>query len=190
MQRLLDEFLDFARGARRATRRWSIPLPWCDTSSRMRSAPAPVDVDLVEGEGTLTLRPVAIRRAVENLIGNAVRYGNRAEVSVLLTDKSLRIRVEDDGPGIPADRRDEAMKPFTQAGSRAQSEPGHRRRAGPVHCGGHRARAWRRAAPGRKHPAGGIARGYRDRTVALVDTLIGGRSNASYRTNCGRGKSQ
>ena len=57
---------------------------------------------------------VAMRRAVDNLISNAVRYGARAEVSVMLTDKTLRIRVEDDGPGIPEDRRAEATRPFTR----------------------------------------------------------------------------
>jgi two-component system osmolarity sensor histidine kinase EnvZ len=74
------------------------------------------DVALVscEGAGVVMLRPMALRRAVENLIGNAVRYGTRAEVSVRLGEKSLRIRVEDDGPGIPAEQRDEAMKPFAR----------------------------------------------------------------------------
>ncbi|HEY0212823.1 MAG TPA: ATP-binding protein [Paenirhodobacter sp.] len=66
------------------------------------------------GAAVLQLRPDAIRRAVENLIGNAVRYGTCAEVSVTLTPKTVRIMVEDDGPGIPAAQRDEALKPFTR----------------------------------------------------------------------------
>ncbi|KQB15173.1 HAMP domain-containing protein [Rhodobacter capsulatus] len=60
------------------------------------------------------LRPDALRRALENLIGNAVRYGTRAEVSVTVRPRSLRLLVEDDGPGIPAERREEAMRPFTR----------------------------------------------------------------------------
>ena len=60
------------------------------------------------------LRPDALRRALENLIGNAVRYGTRAEVSVTVSPRSLRLLVEDDGPGIPAERREEAMRPFTR----------------------------------------------------------------------------
>lgn len=60
------------------------------------------------------LRPMAIRRAVENLIGNAVRYGTCAEVSVVLSEKSLRIRVEDDGPGIPPSQRAESIRPFSR----------------------------------------------------------------------------
>ena len=55
-----------------------------------------------------------MRRAIENLINNAVRYGAKADVSVALTEKSLRFRVEDDGPGIPEDRRADAQKPFTR----------------------------------------------------------------------------
>ena len=62
----------------------------------------------------MPLRPVAMRRAIENLIGNAVRYGERAEVSARLGPRNLRIRVEDDGPGIPEAAREEAMKPFSR----------------------------------------------------------------------------
>ena len=43
-----------------------------------------------------------------------MRYGSRAEVSLAVTPKSVRITVEDDGPGIPADQREEALKPFTR----------------------------------------------------------------------------
>ena len=74
----------------------------------------PVTLHEVDGEGTVMLRPVAMRRAVGNLISNAVRYGGRAEVSVALTEKALRFRVEDDGPGIPEDRRADAQRPFTR----------------------------------------------------------------------------
>jgi two-component system, OmpR family, osmolarity sensor histidine kinase EnvZ len=66
----------------------------------------------MRGQGEVALRPTAIRRAVENLLGNAFRYGRQAEVSVVLSDKSLRIRVEDDGPGIPSERRADAVRPF------------------------------------------------------------------------------
>jgi two-component system osmolarity sensor histidine kinase EnvZ len=61
---------------------------------------------------TLVLRPLAIRRALANLIGNALRYGNRAEVSLTVSERMVRFTVEDDGPGIPQDQRDEALRPF------------------------------------------------------------------------------
>ena len=115
MQRMLDEFLNFARGISEAE-----PEP-VDPAGLLRDlvedftrAGKPVSLGEIEGEGTILLRRLAIRRAVENLITNAVRYGNRAEVSMMLTEKSLRIQVEDDGPGIPPDQRGEAIKPFTR----------------------------------------------------------------------------
>jgi len=56
----------------------------------------------------------SMRRALDNLIGNAVCYGSKAEVSMDLTNKFLRLRVEDDGLGIPENRRAEAQRPFTR----------------------------------------------------------------------------
>jgi two-component system osmolarity sensor histidine kinase EnvZ len=120
MQRLLDEFLSFVRDASEGE-----PEP-VDIVALVQQVVADCqragqDVTLKlakrdDGaeEGRVNLRPVAIRRAIENLISNAVRYGSKAEVSVKLTEKSLRLRVEDDGPGIPAERREEAMRPFTR----------------------------------------------------------------------------
>jgi two-component system osmolarity sensor histidine kinase EnvZ len=43
-----------------------------------------------------------------------VQYGTRAEVSLSVLERSIRITVEDDGPGIPRGRREEAVKPFTR----------------------------------------------------------------------------
>jgi two-component system, OmpR family, osmolarity sensor histidine kinase EnvZ len=67
-----------------------------------------------ESSGTLWLRPDAIGRALANLIGNAVRYGKSAQVSVIFGERSVRIAVEDDGPGIPKEQREEALRPFTR----------------------------------------------------------------------------
>ena len=117
MQRMLDEFLNFAKGAGEGT-----PEP-VDPHSLLaqvvqEARRAGQDVTLLppEGDGTglVQLRRMAMRRAVDNLISNAVRYGARAEVSVMLSDKTLRIRVEDDGPGIPENRREEAARPFSR----------------------------------------------------------------------------
>ena len=64
--------------------------------------------------GPMSLRTSAIRRAVENLVSNALRYGTIARVSILKGGKSLTISVEDDGLGIPEDQHDEAMRPFSR----------------------------------------------------------------------------
>ncbi|WP_037315799.1 ATP-binding protein [Ruegeria halocynthiae] len=115
MQLLLDAFLDFSRGTAEGPPEPVEPEVLLRQIVRdARRAGHAADVIRVEGEGTAMLRPTAIRRAVENLIGNAVRYGNRADVSLSVTPKSLRIRVEDDGPGIPPEQRTEAVKPFSR----------------------------------------------------------------------------
>ncbi len=115
MERLIDEFLDFARGASEGKPQPVDPVALVrQVVEDARRAETDVTLYMAEGEGQVVLRKAGIRRAVENLINNAVRYGNKAEVSVLLTDSTLRIRVEDDGPGIPEDRREEAVKPFVR----------------------------------------------------------------------------
>ncbi len=75
-----------------------------------------VTLGIMEGDeaGIATFRVDAMRRALENLIGNAVHYGTRAVVDAALAPGYFRVSVEDDGPGIPAARRDEAMRPFTR----------------------------------------------------------------------------
>jgi two-component system, OmpR family, osmolarity sensor histidine kinase EnvZ len=113
MERLIGEFLDFARGdALDAVNEVDPRSLALDLMSRF-----PADkVTLAEAPGGVktTLRPVAIARALGNLISNALRYGTRAEVSVLATPGALVFRVEDDGPGIPPDQREAALKPFVR----------------------------------------------------------------------------
>jgi two-component system osmolarity sensor histidine kinase EnvZ len=116
MERLLDGFLDFAHGAQEGTAEPLDPVALVrQVVADMQRARTPVVLHAVEGEGgQVSLRALAMRRALENLINNAVRYGTRAEVSVTLSAPALRIRVEDDGPGIAPEDRGEAIKPFTR----------------------------------------------------------------------------
>jgi signal transduction histidine kinase len=56
--------------------------------------------------------PLSLKRAFSNLVDNAVKYGRSARVIVQADDDAVRVRVEDDGPGIPPERRQEALAPF------------------------------------------------------------------------------
>ncbi|MEN8656925.1 ATP-binding protein [Marivita sp.] len=116
MQKLIDAFLDFARANADNTQPEATNIP--DFVQRIVDdcARSGTPVQLVEtaGQGQVMLRQMAMRRAIENLIGNAERYGSRCEVSVVLTEKSLRIRIEDDGTGIATDQRDTALRPFVR----------------------------------------------------------------------------
>jgi two-component system osmolarity sensor histidine kinase EnvZ len=117
MQQMLDAFLDFVKGAGEGTWEEVDPRGLVETAvAEAQRAGAQVTLLPTEGggEGTVKLNALGIRRALDNLISNAVRYGTRAEVSMALSERSLRIRVEDDGPGIPEERRAEATRPFTR----------------------------------------------------------------------------
>ncbi|MCZ8075862.1 MAG: ATP-binding protein [Paucibacter sp.] len=57
-------------------------------------------------------QPSALRRVFGNLLGNAIRYGGSAEVSVVLEDQRVRVRIEDPGPGIPTEQLEAVFQPF------------------------------------------------------------------------------
>ena len=115
MNRMIDEFLSFARGASETEPEMVDPFLLANESVEdAQRAGQAVTMHKTSGSGTTMLRPVAIRRALDNLISNAVRYGGSADVSVRMSEKSLRFRVEDPGPGIPANQRMEAQKPFAR----------------------------------------------------------------------------
>ena len=63
---------------------------------------------------TIILRRTAMKRCLTNLIGNALRYGLRAEVSASVQDHVVTILIDDDGPGIDPDRREDMFRPFTR----------------------------------------------------------------------------
>ena len=64
--------------------------------------------------GSYLMRPSLIRRALDNIIGNALRYGTLANLKVTIDNEYINFIVEDDGPGIPTEMRPEALKPFSR----------------------------------------------------------------------------
>lgn len=67
-----------------------------------------------DGPSTLEIRarPVSIRRAISNLVENALHYASNVRVSIRLVEDAILICVDDDGPGIPADKIDMVLQPF------------------------------------------------------------------------------
>lgn len=115
MERMLDAFLSFARDDALDDPEEVDPVALVEgVVENARRARQDVTLHKVEGAGSAELRPMAVERAVENLIGNAVRYGTRAELSLVMTDRAVLITVEDDGPGIPEAEREAALRPFTR----------------------------------------------------------------------------
>ncbi len=116
MERLLDAFLDFARSDAADNREPTVPSEIVKDvlASADRMGQAVTCAGIEGADDPVSLRPLAIRRALDNLIGNALRYGTKAQIGVSVTDRAVRFWVEDDGPGIPPDRYEDAISPFVR----------------------------------------------------------------------------
>ena len=128
MSRMVDGFLDYARDEAqdRAPER-IVARDFLDQivadGQRAGQALQLVAFDGAPGD-TAICRPDMLRRALENLIGNAARYGKRVELDAAVGVRSLRIGIEDDGPGIPVESIDAAMRPFTRLDASRGRNPG------------------------------------------------------------------
>lgn len=69
-------------------------------------------------------RPGTLRRALRNLLENAVRYGGRCRVRLECHRSELRIVIEDEGPGIPEDRQEQVFEPFVRLEESRSGETG------------------------------------------------------------------
>ena len=109
MERIIDTFLEFARDdATDATE----PT---DLRALAAEVVAGTGAELAPGPPvTADVQPTAVSRALANLVANARRHGTRVRASVEAPPGAVVIRVEDDGPGIPEARRDDAVRPFAR----------------------------------------------------------------------------
>ena len=115
MEHMIDEYLAFARGeAGEAAQVIDIAALLTSAGEDARRIGAEVQVEAPQGLKA-TLRPIAIRRALNNLAGNAAAHGEHVRLSArALTSGGIEIAVEDDGPGIPEEMHEEAFSPFSR----------------------------------------------------------------------------
>ncbi|TSJ62778.1 two-component sensor histidine kinase [Starkeya sp. 3C] len=66
------------------------------------------------GDPMVMIRLDAFRRCLANLVGNAGRHGARIEIAGTRDERWLTVTVDDDGPGIPAERREDVFRPFVR----------------------------------------------------------------------------
>lgn len=126
MQGMLDEFLNYARDSSSEeaedTDLGALVAQCVQSAER---AGHDVTLTAVPTTAPIHIKPLAIKRALDNLITNAAKYGGAITVSLDQMDRALRISVQDNGPGIPPDLRDDALKPFTRLeGGRNQNKGG------------------------------------------------------------------
>jgi two-component system osmolarity sensor histidine kinase EnvZ len=73
---------------------------------------------------TIALRPNAFRRCLGNLLGNAARHAEHIRLAAQRRDRYLEITIDDDGPGIPEDKREDVFKAFFRLDSARNIDSG------------------------------------------------------------------
>ncbi|MBM3578470.1 MAG: HAMP domain-containing protein [Alphaproteobacteria bacterium] len=123
MERMVEAYLAFARGdGDEASSLTDIEAILDELKSAVEKRGIAAAIK-IEGDPKIIARPAAIKRLIANLVSNAQRYGKRIELSATNDGKTMIVSVDDDGPGIPPERREDAFRPFYRLDeSRNQNE--------------------------------------------------------------------
>jgi signal transduction histidine kinase len=110
---MVEQVLAFVRGERGREPRSRIDLGKLalDCAREIEETGAEVECR-AESDVWVDAEPMHLRRALTNLIDNAVKYGERARINVALRGSWAIFEVEDDGPGLPAGFSDRVLEPF------------------------------------------------------------------------------
>jgi two-component system osmolarity sensor histidine kinase EnvZ len=112
MEKMIDGYLAFARGQERE------PAVAVDVGALLGEVAddarrGGADVVLRERPAIeVPLRPNAVKRALTNLVENALRHASHVEIGARRIHEAVEIVVDDNGPGIPPERREEVFRPF------------------------------------------------------------------------------
>jgi two-component system osmolarity sensor histidine kinase EnvZ len=116
MERMVGGYLAFARGeGTEQAKPVDLSAMLTDVATAARRGGANIEIK-VPDTLTVSLRADAVKRAITNLVDNARRHAGRVMVSAVARGRSVLVNVDDDGPGIAADRREDVFRPF-QSGS-------------------------------------------------------------------------
>ncbi|MEN3931255.1 ATP-binding protein [Microvirga sp. W0021] len=125
MNRMLEGYLAFARGdsgEQASTADLKGLLEEIRADSERHGHTTTLEII---GDPTITVRKDAFRRMLHNLVSNAGRHGQKVMISANHETRWLIVHIDDDGPGLPADMREEVFKPFVRLDeARNQDEGG------------------------------------------------------------------
>ena len=112
MEHMLEGYLAFARGeGTEEPKTTDLTAILNEAAAQARRKGGMVDLH-TEGQLMAPLRPNAFKRCVTNLIDNAIRYADHVSIRAGKRGDAIEVTVDDDGPGIPEDKREEVFKPF------------------------------------------------------------------------------
>lgn len=125
MQSMLEGYLDFARrevAEDAGSFDLAAFLEKLAEEARLRKRKLTTSLS---GEPEVHVRPNAFNRLLSNVAGNAFSYARTVRVEAQQTDGMLTVTVDDDGPGIPEEKREDVFKPFVRLdGARNLDESG------------------------------------------------------------------
>src|ERR1700712_3023504 len=117
MERMIGGYLAFARGE--GTEQ-ALPVNLSaildEVAAGARRAGTRLEMN-VPADLPLNLGADAVRRAITNLVDNAGRHAGRVVLAAVAQGRSVVVTVEDDGPGFPADKRENVFRPFESGSS-------------------------------------------------------------------------
>jgi two-component system osmolarity sensor histidine kinase EnvZ len=124
MAKMVEGYLAFARGES-AEKPEPVDLAQLlrEVANGAARAGQPVELKL-EGPMPVSIRPDAIRRCLDNLIANARRHARRVAIAADYVGAAIEIAVDDDGPGIPEDMREDVFRPFFRLENSRNRETG------------------------------------------------------------------
>lgn len=112
MERMLNGYLAFARGeGTEQPVETDLTALLEDVVGNARREGASIDL-AAEPDLIVPLRPDAFRRCLANLVANAQRYAERVAIAAGRKGGAIEITVDDDGPGIPTEKREDVFRPF------------------------------------------------------------------------------
>jgi two-component system osmolarity sensor histidine kinase EnvZ len=112
MEKMVEAYLAFARGhSEQPAQPTDLGDLIHELADDVRRRGRELQVDLAEPV-TLPLRRLSFKRALSNLIENALRYGKNVRLSTARHGGRIEIHIEDDGPGLPEKERHKVFRPF------------------------------------------------------------------------------
>ncbi len=116
MQHMLEGYMDFVRGAEgEPVRETDICALLRELRGKTRIGEKKLEIQCPGAPVRIAARPGALRRALANVLENALRHARtRVRVTAETGENRLRLVVDDDGPGIPEDQRERVFRPFVR----------------------------------------------------------------------------
>ena len=126
LENMIDTYLDFARNDREEQMVDASLFKLLQQAAKS-SDPDGKQIHISMPPENLPVFPIqvqSIRRALINLFTNAMRYAGKASAQIQIFDDHSEIIIDDNGPGIPRDKREEVVLPFTRLDNSRNNKTG------------------------------------------------------------------